>query len=211
MYGWPDLRGVLMGGDRTEESQGPCLVSSLFMVTGEGEGTPSELDRLLHAAGQQIGLAHIAHRKRMTAHGPQRGTPLLRLLQQLQGLGDTAGKGIRTAQGRGSLGEPEQDVENPAQIKAAFEPGDGPGEVPLAEGEKTNTEIRMDKAGWVSDRLGDPDRFCGIGAPLGERAQLGKAPDYPGTREHGRQAKPAKALTDQITCKRLHIAPQEPH
>ena len=112
----------------------------------------------------------------MTAHGPHRGTPLLRLLQQRHGLGDTAGQGIRTAQSRGGLGEPEQHVENPAKIKAAFEHGDGPGEVPLAEGEKTDTEIRMDKAVWVIDRLGDPDRFFCMYAPLGERAQFGQTP-----------------------------------
>ena len=76
----------------------------------------------------------------------------------------------------GGLGEPEQDVKNPAEIKAAFEHGDGPGEVPLAEGEKTDTEIRMDKAVWVIDRLGDPDRFFCMCDPLGERSQLGKAP-----------------------------------
>ena len=107
MCGRLDLRGVLMGGDLPEESQGPCLVSPLLMVTGEDEGTPSELDRLLHAAGQQIGLTRIAYPQRMTAHNPHRGTPLLRLLQQRQGLGDTAGTGIRTAQSRGGLGEPE--------------------------------------------------------------------------------------------------------
>ena len=28
---------------------------------------------------------------------------------------------------------------------------------------------------------------------------------------HGRQAGQAEALTEQITCKRLHIAPQQPH
>ena len=91
MFGRLDLRGVLMGGDLPEEPQGPRLVAPLLMGTGEVEGTPSELDRLLHAAGQQIGLAHIAHPQRLTAHGPHRGTPLLRLLQQRQGLGDTAG------------------------------------------------------------------------------------------------------------------------
>jgi hypothetical protein len=99
------------------------------------------------------------------------------LLQQWQGLGDTASTGIRTAQGRGGLWEPEQDVPNPAEIKAAFEHRDGPGEVPLAEGEKTDAVIRMDKAEWVIDRLGDPDRFFSMGDPLGERSQLGKAPD----------------------------------
>ena len=68
-----DLRGGLMGGDLAEEPQGPRLVSPLLMGTGEGEGTPSELDRLLHTAGHQIGLTHIAHPQRLTAHGPHRG------------------------------------------------------------------------------------------------------------------------------------------
>ena len=123
-----------------------------------------------------MGLTHIAHPQRMTARGPHRGISLLRLLQQRQGLGDTAGKGIRTAQGRGGLGEPELDVENPTQIKAAFERGDGPGEVPLAKEEQTDTEIRMDKAVWVIDRLGDADRFFCMRDPLGERSQLGQTP-----------------------------------
>src|SRR5882724_6470316 len=176
IFGRLDLWGGLMGGDLPEEPQGPRLVSPLLMVTGEGEGTPSALDRLLHAAGHQIGLTHIAHPQRLTAHGPHRGTPLLRLLQQRQGLSDTAGPGIRIAQGRGGLREPDQAVPNPTQIKAAFEYGDGPEDVSLAEGEKTDTEIRQDKAVWVIDRLGDPDRFFAIGDPLRERSQLGKAP-----------------------------------
>ena len=67
------------------------------------------------------------------------------------------------------------DVINPAQIKATFEHGDGPEEVPRAEGEKPDTEIRQDTADWVLDYLGDPDRFFAIGDPLGERSQLGKA------------------------------------
>src|SRR5215510_14850542 len=167
MCGRLALRGRLMGSDLPEEPQGPCLMPPLVMGTGEGEGTPSAVDRLLHAAGPQIGLTHIAHPQRLTAHGPYRGTPLLRLFQQRQCLSDTAGQGIRTSQGRGGLGEPELDVENPPNIKAAFEHGEGRGEVPLAEGETTDTEIRMDKAGWVIDRLGDPERFFGMGDPLG--------------------------------------------
>jgi hypothetical protein len=61
MFGRLDRRGGLMGGDLAEEPPGLCLVSPLLMGTGEVEGPPSELDRLLHAAGQQIGVAHIAH------------------------------------------------------------------------------------------------------------------------------------------------------
>jgi len=67
-FGWLDLWGGLMGGDLPEEPQGPRLVSPLLIVTREGEGTPSELDCLLRAAGQQIGLAHIAYLKRMTGY-----------------------------------------------------------------------------------------------------------------------------------------------
>src|SRR4029453_582163 len=108
MFSWLDLQGGLMGGNLPEEPQGPRLVSPLLMGTGEVDSTPSELHRLLHAAGQQIGLAQIAYPQRMTAYDPHGSVPLLRLLQQRQGLGDTAGKGIRTAQGRSGLGEPEQ-------------------------------------------------------------------------------------------------------
>ena len=43
-------------------------------------------------------------------------------------------------------------------------------------GEKADTEIRMNKAKWVIDRLGDADRFCSMCNPLGERSQFGKAP-----------------------------------
>src|SRR5215831_16743947 len=68
MFGWLDLRGGLMGGDLPEEPQGPCLVSALLMVTGEVEGPPNALGRLLYAAGQQIGLTYIAHPQRLTAH-----------------------------------------------------------------------------------------------------------------------------------------------
>ena len=52
-----------------------------------------------------------------------------------------------------------------------------PFEVLLAEGEKTDTEIRIDKAEWVIDRLGDADRFFCMGARLGERSLLGQAPN----------------------------------
>jgi hypothetical protein len=79
-FGWPNLRGGLMGSDLPEEPQGPRLVSPLLMGTGEVEGTPSELDRLLYAASQQIGLARIARPQRLTAHGLHRGIPPLRLL-----------------------------------------------------------------------------------------------------------------------------------
>src|SRR5262245_48455575 len=167
-----DLWEILMGGDLPEEPQGPRLVPPLLMDAGEVEGPPSELDRLLHAAGQQIGLAHIAHPQRLTTHSPYCGIPLLRLLQQRQGLGDTPGKGIHTAQGRGDLGEPDQYVVNPAEIKAAFEHGDGPGEVPCAEGEKTDAEIRIEKAVWMIDRFGDPNRLFSMCDPLGERSYM---------------------------------------
>jgi hypothetical protein len=59
------------------------------MGKGEVEGTPVELYRLLPAAAQQIGLAHIAYPQRLTTHGPRRAPQWLRLLQQRQGLGDT--------------------------------------------------------------------------------------------------------------------------
>jgi hypothetical protein len=35
----------------------------------------------------------------------------------------------------------------------------------------------MEKAVWVIDRFGDPDCFFCMCDPLGERSQLGKAPD----------------------------------
>src|SRR5262245_35054646 len=175
-FGLVDVRGSAMRSDLPEEPEDPCLVSPLLMGTGQVEGTPSEVHRLLHTASQQISFAHIAHPQRLTARGPQRSTALVRLLQQRQGLGDTTSKGIRTGQGRGGLGEPEPDVMNPAEFKAAFEHADGPGEVSLAEGETTDTEIRMDKAVWVIDRPGDPDHFFCMCAPLGERAQFGKTP-----------------------------------
>ena len=57
MCGRPDLQRGLMAGDLPEQPQGPRPVPPLLMGTGEVEGTPSELHRLLHAASQQTGLA----------------------------------------------------------------------------------------------------------------------------------------------------------
>ena len=181
------------------------------MGTGEVEGTRSELNRLLHAAGQQIGLAHIAHPQRLTAHGPQRGTALLRLLQQRHGLGNTAGTGIRTAQGRGGLGEPEQHVINPAEIKAAFERRDGPGEAPLAQGEKTDTAIRIEKAEWGSIASAMRSASSAWAIPSGNAPSSARHRANQSRERTAGGAGNAKALTDQLTGKRLHIAPQQPH
>ena len=53
-----DLWGIAVRGDLAEEPQGLGLVSPFFVLAGELEGTLGKLACVLHAAGQQIGLAH---------------------------------------------------------------------------------------------------------------------------------------------------------
>ena len=81
--------------------------------------------------------------------------------------------------------------------KATLEHGDGLGDVPSAKGQKTNTATGANTAPWLSDRLGDLDRFIPIRTPLGERADLGETHDQPHAGEHRRRGRHAEALPFQ--------------
>ena len=151
---------------------------------GRGRGTPSELDCLLHAAGQQIGLAHRAHPQRLTAHLPHRGTPLLRLLQQRQGLGNTVGKVYAQPKAEAVSGSQNRmfKIRQSSRPRSSTEMAL---ERSLVRREKTDTEIRYDKAVWVIDRLGDANRL------LHGRSPQGTLPTRQGTglTRHGRPRK----------------------
>ena len=56
------LPGLVMRGDRAEESQVVGLLSPFPVGLGEREGTQGQLVRLLHAPSQHIGLAQPGER-----------------------------------------------------------------------------------------------------------------------------------------------------
>jgi hypothetical protein len=99
VFGWLDLWGITMCGDRTKETQGVCLVPAFLMGTGKIESSPGKVVGLLQATGQQIALAQRGNPQRLAGHKPYGGVLLHGLLQQRQGLSDAPIQGICQAQG----------------------------------------------------------------------------------------------------------------
>jgi hypothetical protein len=56
-----DLWGLLTCMDFAEQPKGPGLVPPLLTLAGEIEGTPSELDCVIHPPCQQIGFTQIGN------------------------------------------------------------------------------------------------------------------------------------------------------
>jgi hypothetical protein len=66
----------------------------------------------------------------------------------------------------------------------AFEPGERPAQVALAESQQTDPPRGNHTAAGVIDRLGNPQPFFPEGTALGEAPQLGMALGKPGTGDH---------------------------
>ena len=61
-----------------------------------------------------------------------------RLREQRQGVGDAPAQGVRRAQDRSHPGEIDREVDVLTEGHGPFEPGEGPGQVALAEGQQTD-------------------------------------------------------------------------
>src|SRR5215831_5074571 len=131
-----------MDGDFAQQSQGVRLVSALLEVPGALEGLPGLLARVRDAAGQQIRFAEMCHEERIDGYVFLSCALLHGLLEQRQRLSEAPGERIGISQVRGNPGEYVLDVPGLTDAKAPFEHGNGLGEVPFAEAEQTDTQIR---------------------------------------------------------------------
>jgi hypothetical protein len=163
-------------------------VSLLLEVTGERKGLSSELVRVLQATGEQVRFAEIRHPEWAVIHHVHGGVLLHTLLQQRQCLSEAPGEHVGIAQRRRNHGEHERDVAGLTDTQTLFKDGDGRLEVPFAEVDQANTEIRMAARKGLIDRLSDLDGFFPTGQPLAKDAQFGQTPVQIGPTEHEGQA-----------------------
>ncbi len=145
-----DLGGIAMRGDLTQEPQGPGLVSTSLVGTGELKGALGDCARLLQAAGQQIGCTQRGEHE-CTMVLSYEGNLLCCLLQQGEGLGDPPGQGIRITQSRGEKGKLVPDIGLLAQYQAPFEHRDRLVEVPFAEALSADRAVRRNQADIQDD------------------------------------------------------------
>src|SRR4030095_7562851 len=167
------LWGIATRSYLAKEPEEPCLVAPFLEVRGTLKGTPNEPEELFSLASQQIGLTQL---------GPPhpidpRCEPLHHLLQQRQGQPDLSGSGISRAHTRSRHTEQVGYVPRLDECQGAFEEDERFWDLSLAEAEETDTMIRSDEGEGVIGCLSNADRFVSVGHPLGERAQLGQAPD----------------------------------
>ena len=90
------------------------------------------------------------------------------LLQQRQSLINAPSQGIRQAQGQGKRGEEELRRPRLVDAEATLERGDGLAQVSLAQIQKAEGRIRLEKTIWTIDRLGNPYPFSAVGNPFGK-------------------------------------------
>ena len=132
------LRRVTLRRNVTEEAEGVRLVSTLLVILGEAEGLLGTCERLLGAAGQEIGPAQMHQVEGMAAPSSLRDG----LLQQRQGLGNPPSQGIGGAQGSPHLGKQGRNIPGLAEFKALFEHRDAPVDIPFVEVEVADPSIR---------------------------------------------------------------------
>ena len=162
-------------------------MAPFLVLTGVRQRTLGEGVRLLQAASQHLRLPQGETTERLQAYYVRCHGLFHRLREQRHGVGDAPGQGIRRAQGRSHPGEPDREVRVLTEAHGPFEPGEGPGQVALAEGQHTHPPRGKHQAPGVSSRLGNPEPFFPEGTALGEHAQLGMAPGEVGTGDHGGQ------------------------
>ena len=85
------------------------------------------------AAGQRMGLSQGETTERLEACDFRGDGLFRRLCQERVGVGDAPGQGIRGSERRRHTGGKEREVRFLTDAYGAFEPGQGPGEVALAE------------------------------------------------------------------------------
>ena len=106
-----------------------------------------------------------------------------------------------------ATGETGWKVRVLADAHGAFEQGECPVQVALAEGQQTNPP-RGHEAPRVRHRLGNPEPFVPEGPALSEHAQLGMAPGEEGTGEHGGQVGLAETLVAPRPFEGRHGLPE---
>ena len=54
-----------MGGDLTEEAQGPRLVAALTALAGKGQRSPGDFESVLEPVGEDVRFAQINEEERL--------------------------------------------------------------------------------------------------------------------------------------------------
>jgi hypothetical protein len=129
------LRNLATRRNLAEEAQGVCLVATLLVLMGERPRALGEGLRLLQAAGQQMRLSQgetTAHLKDYHFHC---SGLFDRLREQHHRVGDASGQSVGRTQGRSYLVEINREVCVLTEAHSAFESGEPPMEVALADGQ----------------------------------------------------------------------------
>jgi len=132
----------------------------------------------------------------------------LHLRQQRHGVAGAGAQGIRSSQGCSHPGELGREARLLTDVHSPFEQRERPGQVALAERQKTNSPRGKYKAPAVSNHLGNLQPFLPKGPARGECAQLGMALGEVGTGAHGRQESLAKALMAPRPLEGYHGLPE---
>jgi hypothetical protein len=83
LFGDDDLQRSALGGDGTEEAQGPGTVIALLLSPGQRERLLCALARLAETPGEEISLAESAEPRGVAeAHRVDRSAALDRLLEE---------------------------------------------------------------------------------------------------------------------------------
>lgn len=88
---------------------------------------------------------------------------------------------------------------------------DAPVEVPFAEVEMADPDIRPNQAEGVVGGPSDLNPFFPSGDALGKRSQLTQGPTQVDTREHRGEARHTEALSNQVAFEVCHVPPEEVH
>jgi hypothetical protein len=130
----------------------------------------------------------------LTVYSFHHGRLFHRLREQRHSVSDAPGQGVCRTQGPSYFGGPVRKVRVLTEARGAFEQGERPGQVALAEGQQTDLQRGSHQARGVSNRLGNLQPLFPKGKALGERPQLGMAPGEPGMGAHGGEEDLTKAL-----------------
>jgi len=119
-------------GDVAMQTAGMCLVAVSYVSAGKFVEAFGQRPRFVHPADEQACCAQFGEHELIGKHALPGGHMLHQLFQQGQGLSRASGEGICSTQDRGGQGEENWKVGGLAEPQAAFEPGNGLLEHPLA-------------------------------------------------------------------------------
>jgi hypothetical protein len=195
-----DVRGSTMRSDVAEEAQGICLVAAFLVRTGERQRALGKGLRLLQVTSQQMCLTQGKTTGRLKAYHFYGGGLFHRLRNQWYSISDASSQGICRSQSCSHPGEKEREGRFLADAHGPFEPGEGPVQVTLTEGEQPDPVIGPHEAAGVRHCLGDPQPFFPRGTPLSEPAQFGMAGGEKGTGLHRGQVSLPEVFTALCTA-----------